>query len=73
MLRHTLHGRQVLTIEDLAARYGVKAEAIRQTIFRAEKAGRPIPIAAKCGRKALYDPRVFDRARGVTKRQETER
>jgi hypothetical protein len=64
MLRHTLNGRHVLTIEDLAARYDVTEEAIRQTIKRADDAGRPIPVAGKCGRKALYDPKVFDRARG---------
>ncbi|HEY7043268.1 MAG TPA: hypothetical protein VH419_06330 [Nocardioidaceae bacterium] len=66
MLRHTLNGRQVLTIEDLALRYEVTEEAIRQTIARAAERGKPIPIAGKCGRKALYDPKVFDRARGVT-------
>jgi DeoR/GlpR family transcriptional regulator of sugar metabolism len=66
MLRHTLNGRQVLTIEDLAARYDVTEEAIRQTIARADQRGKTIPIAGYCGRKALYDPKVFDRARGVS-------
>lgn len=63
MLRHTLHGRQLLTIEELAERYGLTEGAVRQITFRAAKAGKPIPIAEHCGRKALYDPKVFDRAR----------
>jgi DeoR/GlpR family transcriptional regulator of sugar metabolism len=68
MLRHTLNGRQALTIEDLAARYDVTADAIRQAIKRAADAGRPIPVAGRCGRMALYDPKAFDRARGVSRR-----
>ena len=68
MLRHTLNGRKVLTIEDLAEHYGVTEDAIRQTIARADKAGRPIDVAGHCGRKALYDPKVFAKARGDSKR-----
>lgn len=60
MLKHTLGGKVVLTIEDLAARYEVTEVAIRQIINRANEAGKPIPVADKCGRKALYDPKVFD-------------
>lgn len=60
MLKHTLGGRTVLTVEDLAARYEVTPEAIRQIVKRADDAGKPIPVADKCGRKALYDPKVFD-------------
>lgn len=60
MLKHTLGGKALLTIEDLAARYEVTDVAIRQIISRAKDAGKPIPIADKCGRKALYDPKVFD-------------
>lgn len=60
MLRHTIDGRQVLTIEDLAERYGVKENTVVQVIYRAEKADKPIPVAGHCGRKALYDPKMFD-------------
>lgn len=60
MLRHTVNGRRVLTIGDLAERYGVKENTIVQIINRANEAGKPIPVAEHCGRKALYDPRVFD-------------
>lgn len=60
MLKHTLGGRTVLTVEDLAARYEVTPEAIRQIVKRADDAGKPIPVADKCGRKTLYDPKVFD-------------
>ena len=60
MLRHTLNGRQLLTIEELAERYMLRVGSIRQIIKRANDAGKPIPIAEHCGRKALYDPKVFD-------------
>lgn len=60
MLKHTFGGKVVLTIEDLAARYEVREVTIRQIINRANEAGKPIPVAEHCGRKALYDPKVFD-------------
>lgn len=62
MIRHTVNGRTVLTIEDLAEKHGLAVDSVYAIIARENHAGRPIPVADHCGRKALYDPRVFAKA-----------
>lgn len=62
MAKHTHNGKPVLTIDELGERHGLDPSSVRAFIAREKADGREIPIADHCGRMALYDPRVFQRA-----------
>lgn len=64
MIRHTYNGRPACTIEDLAELNDLTPKHVQQILYRETEAGRPVPVLDHCGRKALYDPRVFQRALG---------
>jgi len=63
VIRHTVNRRAALTVEELAEHYGLAVSSITSLLTREAAAGRPIPAAGHCGRKALYYLRVFDRAK----------
>lgn len=63
VIRHTVNRRAALTVEELAEHYDMAVSSITSLITRERAAGRPIPIADHCGRKALYYLNVFDKAK----------
>lgn len=63
VIRHTVNRRAALTVEELAEYYGLAVSSITSLITRERNAGRPIPVADYCGRKALYYLHVFDKAK----------